>query len=549
LRIYFIPFPGYEQEIQNYKIWSQSAVQFGTHNIYDRTWCDIPPVYPYVLNGIGHIYRLFSPKFEYNTYLFQFLIKFPPILADLLISLIIFFFLRKKKNSFSVAFLAMSAYAFNPAVIFSSACWGQMDSIALLFALGAVVALVDRKYFWAWSLIAVGVLTKVQLAVLLPIFVLITWRRKGLKTLLNGMTAFWCAFVFILLPFLRFHQVDRIIDRVFNAAGGYPYLSFCAFNLWWLFRGGPGKWVMDTSLFLNLFSYRTLGNVFLGMVFLLLLGYLFYRDKEEDSVFFGSFLAVFSFFMLATRVHERYAAFSLAFLLLAAVRRRNLRVVYSILSLTAFMNIFIALFWAYPKNFPAPPHLFQLMPADDLISLINISLFFFVLFIIGKATKLKYLGYLLAAVLMIFAGFSLTRTPHPVFLSDLAPKTQYQQSGQLRMDRSTGGNPLTVNGFIFSKGIGTNAYSSLEYDLGGRYRYLEGMVGLDDYASRGNKIEAWIYADNKLIYNSGIFGGWVNPHYFFLKISGTKILKLIISDGGDGIDNDHGDWLGIKVLP
>jgi len=117
------------------------------------------------------------------------------------------------------------------------------------------------------------------------------------------------------------------------------------------------------------------------------------------------------------------------------------------------------------------------------------------------------------------------------------------------MDRSIDGNSLTVNGFIYSKGIGTHAYSSIEYIIGGRYRFLEGMVGLDDEQNRGNKIEARIYADNKLIYRSGIILGRVKPHYFHLDISGTKELKLVITDGGDGINCDHGDWLLIRALP
>ncbi|MCX5726136.1 MAG: hypothetical protein NT030_02945, partial [Candidatus Saganbacteria bacterium] len=127
LRAYFIPAPGYERDIQLFKIWSQNAAQFGASNVYDKTWCDYQPLYLYVLKAVGSIYRVFYPDFREHTYLFDLLIKLPAILADILISIIIFFFLRRK-FSYRVSLAGMSAFAFNPAIFFNSAYWGQMDS-------------------------------------------------------------------------------------------------------------------------------------------------------------------------------------------------------------------------------------------------------------------------------------------------------------------------------------------------------------------------------------------------------------------------------------
>jgi len=146
--------------------------------------------------------------------------------------------------------------------------------------------------------------------------------------------------------------------------------------------------------------------------------------------------------------------------------------------------------------------------------------------------------------------FELSRKAHPVFLSDLAPTKYYQEEGELRMDRTTDGNPLSVNGYIYSKGIGTHAYSVIEYLLDGRYRIFEGAVGLDDLvANSGAKIEALIYMDNDLIYRSGTLRGWIDPRYFYINIIGKKKLKLVMNDGGDGNKNDHGDWLRLRFLP
>lgn len=166
--------------------------------------------------------------------------------------------------------------------------------------------------------------------------------------------------------------------------------------------------------------------------------------------------------------------------------------------------------------------------------------------------RIKYLGYILALIIiMMISIYFRSRDPvRPVYLSDLTPKVYYQQHGKLTMDRSISGNILAVNGFRYLKGIGTHAISSIEYQLNGRYRFLEGAVGIDDVAvNNGYKIEALIYADEKLIYRSGIMQGWSNPHYFRLNIAGKKVIKLVIDDGGDGTNSDHSDWLGIQALP
>jgi len=548
LRVCFIPAAGYEQDIHNFKSWSQAAVEHGIHNIYDRTDCDYPPAYIYVLKTVGYSYRIFYPKFNEHTYLFDLMVKFPAILADLIISFIVFWFLRKK-NSFVISLAAMAAYAFNPVIIFNSAYWGQVDSVSSLLALGAILALINDKYGLAWGLITIGILTKIQLFVLLPVMILIPWKRNGFKQLVNSMAYAWCTFVFILLPFFRFHQVDRVIERVFKAVGEYPFLSLYAFNIWWLFSGGQGRWAPDMRLFLGLFSYRTLGTMLLGIFFILLVRYLYSREKDENAVFLCSAMAFIGFFMLPTEMHERYIMPAFVFLVLAAVKNRSLMAVYAALSLTTFFNLLIALIWTYPKNFPMVPYFIQASPTGIIISMVNVALFIFVLFLLSKEVNVKYFGCSLAAILIVLSGLYFLKPVHPVYLSDLTPKAYEQQWGQLHMDRSVDGNPLTVNGFKYLKGIGTHANSSIEYIMDGRYRVLEGAVSMDDEQKRDNKIEARIYADNKLIYQSGILKGWIDPRYFRLNIKGVKEIKLVFSDGGDGINFDHGDWLRIKALP
>ncbi|MCX5726259.1 MAG: hypothetical protein NT030_03590, partial [Candidatus Saganbacteria bacterium] len=103
-----------------------------------------------------------------------------------------------------------------------------------------------RSYL-AWIAITIAIFIKMQMVVLLPILILVTWQRKGIRTLLGGFGVSWLTFVLTLLPFIYYHKIDRIIDRVFSAVGEYPFLSMNAYNLWWLI--GLGRLPVFYSIF------------------------------------------------------------------------------------------------------------------------------------------------------------------------------------------------------------------------------------------------------------------------------------------------------------
>jgi len=53
-------------------------------------------------------------------------------------------------------------------------------------------------------------------------------------------------------------------------------------------------------------------------------------------------------------------------------------------------------------------------------------------------------------------------------------------SGSVRRDKSTDGNPLTLAGVVSAKGIGTHAQSQIVYTLSGGYNRFQCLVGVDD---------------------------------------------------------------------
>ena len=552
LRLCFIPSPGYERDVQLFKIWGQTAAQNGVHNIYDKTWCDYPPAYIYVLKSVSSFYSLFHPDFKEHTYLYDLLLKLPAIFSDLLISCLIFFMISDK-FTFRSRMLFMSAFAFNPVIIFDSVYWGQIDSVTMLIALLSILALTRNRYYLSWALIALAILIKSQMVILLPIFILITWKRCGFKALMGGFAAFWASSLFILSPFFYFHQVEKVINVFASSVGRYPNVSMNAFNFWWLISKGNGANFWDGQRFLNLFALKTVGYVFLLVFTVLLLKYLFDNEKDEKAVFLSCALALFSFFMLPTEMHERYIVPVFAFLLLAAADDLPMQISYGILSFTGFFNLAIVLAWAYPNNIPLIGRLFPGHFMDITASIINLGALIFFIYLISKGSlkkiKIEHLIYALFAIVLVIAVIYPFKTSRAVYLSDMEIKENSQDWGSVQKDKSVEKNRLSVGGYLYSKGIGTHANSTIKYVLGGNYRFLEGSCGLDDEQSRGNKIECLIYADEKMIYDSGIFWGYLNPHYFKVSVKGIKEIKLVVKDGRDGINCDHADWLEVKAIP
>ena len=140
--------------------------------------------------------------------------------------------------------------------------------------------------------------------------------------------------------------------------------------------------------------------------------------------------------------------------------------------------------------------------------------------------------------------------PKSVWLSDISCDRTFQGYSTIQNDNSIGGGSLKINGVVFNKGIGTHPYSEIVYTICGKYNQFESWVGIDDYHSdlgRGSA-QFEIYGDNKLLYRSKIIKINTPPEHILLNITKVNELKLVVTDGGDGIEYDHVDWGNAKLI-
>ncbi|SFR92828.1 alpha-galactosidase [Halomicrobium zhouii] len=136
------------------------------------------------------------------------------------------------------------------------------------------------------------------------------------------------------------------------------------------------------------------------------------------------------------------------------------------------------------------------------------------------------------------------------YLSDWHWMAAYNGWNDVQRDASVDGNPITLNGTTYSKGLGTHAHSQVVYSLGGGYDRFQADVGIDDEVdgeSASARFEVW--GDGSKLYESPDVTPSSATESVDVSVSGVNTLKLITTpvSNSDGIDYDHTDWADARV--
>ncbi|GIG62878.1 hypothetical protein Lfu02_72500 [Longispora fulva] len=135
---------------------------------------------------------------------------------------------------------------------------------------------------------------------------------------------------------------------------------------------------------------------------------------------------------------------------------------------------------------------------------------------------------------------------HP--LSDLATTNATNGWGPVEKDKSNGeqaagdGKTLTIQGVTYAKGLGTHAASDITYNLAGTCTSLTVDVGVDDEAGNGGSVAFQIYRDTTLAASTAVLTGTAAAQHLTADMTGGQQLRLVVTNGGDNINNDHADW-------
>jgi Gpi18-like mannosyltransferase len=403
---YLLPGSGYGVDRSSFIGWAANLAAQGPLGFYDRPFFhDYTPGYLYVLWAVGVVGQAAGGIGD--------LIKVPPILADLALGWLAWSFVRELGARERWALLGAVLVVFNPVSWFDSVVWGQADSFGLVFLILGIRDLTrdrpERAAIWT----VVAALVKPQLGILVPIVAAVTirralwpvrpetdlaeadssssgslldqvraWERRTghpIRILTTGLAGFLTA-VILCAPF-GLTVLDpatsppffssELLDQVRRTAGGYPYLTVNAYNPWALVEQGgngvaaTGGWICDalvvkvdtggtgytclTPYMIGPVPALAVGTALLLVAFVAVSIYVA-RHPDRLTILAGVAVLTVAFFVLPTRVHERYLYPFLAIGAMFAAFSWRWLVAYVALSLATFLNMYVVLTTLYPNN-------------------------------------------------------------------------------------------------------------------------------------------------------------------------------------------------------
>ncbi|WUT41831.1 NPCBM/NEW2 domain-containing protein [Streptomyces pseudovenezuelae] len=104
------------------------------------------------------------------------------------------------------------------------------------------------------------------------------------------------------------------------------------------------------------------------------------------------------------------------------------------------------------------------------------------------------------------------------------------------------GHPITIGGVVYAKGLGVHAESSVEYYTGAACETVTAQVGVDDEKGANGTVAFEVWADGTKVASTGVLTNAMPAQPLTADVTGARVVRLVATDGGDGIDSDHADW-------
>lgn len=329
VRVWAARWPPFPYDMTTWIAWGERLRSIGPAGFYEEGYfANYTPGYMYVLWLVAEVKHLLFESAGTNTY--YLLHRTPAIICDLVIAWLIFRLVERAMARFAAppaegeepwpVFPAIVAalWVFNPAVIFNSAVWGQVDSVFALPMLLAAIFLLNGRPELSMLTYGIALMIKPHAIVIAPVLglALLFWFpwRRALRSIAIGAIAG----IVLLLPFYGVRFIPRFWDLLANAENGFEYTSMNLWNLWGIY----GLWKDDRLLLFGPISARGFGLGLFVLGFAYGLWWLWGELRRGADRTFTIFLfcSYFTFMpvMLLTLMRDRYLYPLLPFLLVFA---------------------------------------------------------------------------------------------------------------------------------------------------------------------------------------------------------------------------------------
>lgn len=391
-RLAFIILPSFKIDMNDWQAWSARLVELMPLNFYSPDYfSDYFPGYLYILWFLGSSFHLLFPQISIFSPGFEYYLKFFTNIFDVATAYFIYKIVTKYQKG--VGWQAAIFYLANPALLFNSSVWGQVDGILTFFLILSTYYLFELKNAFKFSVVfALSILVKPQGLAIFP--VLLSYLVTHLKpSKMFSLLMIPTLLIILSLPFFLKDPILSLLHLFQKSAGTYPYTAMFSYNLW----SFVGWWIPDSTKFLNI-TYQLWGIIIYFVFLTLILTPLFinYKLKNKEIIYFALALATFAFFLFLTRMHERYLYPFFAFLLAITLIQNSikLKVIYSILSFIHFINLWhVYYYYNYVFQNPKLASFFiyqYLSNSYNWLTLINLTSFGILMGIyLKRALKIK----------------------------------------------------------------------------------------------------------------------------------------------------------------
>lgn len=327
--------PAFESDQNAFRFWVDRLAVLGPANFYStQVFTNNPLGILYFFWLIGVLkYTLFSNIISSSN--IDIFLKLAGNGADLMTGFLIYKIIKEKLSN-KTGIIAAILYIFNPGLTFNSAIWGQYDSVAILFLVACIYySLIKKMPIFSSVFFALACITKPQALELAPFLLFFFLKNFSPIQCLYSVLSFILTAILLFFPFFPNNPLYGIYYVNKGSTTLYSCTSCNALNLW----GIIGNWKNDLQLFLNIpLLYWSI--ILLSICLIVIFGF---KRLRGEVLFLTISISMLAFFMLLTRMHERYFVYFFPFMLISAVllKSKILIAFYVFFSFMLLLNLYI----------------------------------------------------------------------------------------------------------------------------------------------------------------------------------------------------------------
>ncbi|MCC7291172.1 MAG: NPCBM/NEW2 domain-containing protein [Phycisphaerales bacterium] len=594
---------GHTDDLVLFEAWLRDLSRHGLGEFFNHSNANYPPLHLLTLWAQGRLLDAAGVDLlsDASSPVIRFWLRAPACLADVLIALLLYRECGRRMGS-RAALAAAAIYFLNPAALYISAYWGQVDSIHTLFILASLTALNRNRPLCAGFAIGLALLQKLQSIAFLPLVLFDVYRYRRWTGAIGWLIGAGLSVSLVLAPFIQAGSWKPAMESGYlRVLAQYPRLSINAYNLWHigdhhligdfnpphlLIRAaGDGQTSVadDATWYLRL-TWRRIGSLLFVLFTAGVLALYARRHSAEDRALAAAALGM-AFFLFPTEMHERYAFPVLGVLAVWAAAggwRERLYWAFSIfflLNVAAILPIepigggigvvMVALFVAMllalgvragagrveartaqavpvgGASLPAPG---STASAESQVSVHEATAAAsdapppskLVLWFC-RGTFAAWVVALNAACVLVYLGSTAPwpRETGAVYLTEIEPASVQQQHAAPQGDAEVEGGPLHVGNRYYFHGLGAHARSKLVYPVPPGAARFKAVAGVSEGFE--GQVKLSVQLDGKTVIERGPLLGSSPPMNVDLDVAGATTITLVADPDGRN-NGDHVDW-------